>query len=303
FVVMKLSPSGSPQWSARLGGEARGGLAGDGRGQVHVTGHAMAERCPGTEVSRVGPPREPPDRRPESGPAAPSPDDPPAGCSVAFVAKLAASGSRLVYSTRIGGSRSPFLNSTAFTVGKGLAVAPDGSAVLVGTTSATDLPLKGAWQKTFGGLTDAFVAVFTPTGALATSSYLGGNGYDGQDDRMRVAVDLQGALHVGLNTQSNDLGVRRALVSRHVDGPVFTSGDRGASWRWASAGVAGSVHDVAVDPERDLVYVATEVGVFRTADGGLTWIPRNEGLLVPNGSGNQRVGPVDAIALDPRQPQ
>ncbi len=302
FVVMKLSPSGSPQWSTRLGGETLGGLAVDGRGQVHVTGHAMAERCPGTEVSRDVPPREPPDRRPESGPVAPSPDEPPAGCSVGFVAKLDASGSRLVYSSRIGGSRSPFLNSTAFTVGKGLAVAPDGSAVLVGTTTATDLPLEGAWQKTFGGLTDAFLAVFTPTGALATSSYLGGNGFEGQDGQLRVAVDLYGDLHVGLNTQSNDLAARRALVSRHVDGPVFASVDRGASWNWASTGVAGGVHDVAVDPERDLIYVATESGVFRTADGGSTWIPRNAGLLVPDDSTNQRVGPAYAIAVDPRQP-
>jgi hypothetical protein len=221
---------------------------------------------------------------------------------VAFVTKLDASGSRLVYSTRIGGSRSPFVNGTGFTVGNSVAVAPDGSAVLVGTTAATDLPLKGAWQRTFGGLTDAFVAVFTPTGTLATSSYLGGNGYDGQDGRLRVAVDLYGDLHVGLNTQSNDLEARRALVSRQVDGPVFISADRGASWHWASTGVAGSVHDVAVDPERDLIYVATDGGVFRTADGGSTWIPRNAGLLVPDDSTNQRVGPASAIALDPRQP-
>ncbi len=115
-----------------------------------------------------------------------------------------------------------------------------------------------------------FVAVFTPTGTLATSSYLGGNGYDGQDGRLRVAVDLYGDLHVGLNTQSNDLGALRALVSRHADGPVFVSADRGASWHWASTGVAGSVHDVAVDPEHDLIYVATDGGVFRSADGGAT---------------------------------
>ena len=147
-----------------------------------------------------------------------------------------------------------------------------------------------------------FVAVFTPTGTLATSSYLGGNGYDGQDGRLRVAVDLYGDLHVGLNTQSNDLGALRALVSRHADGPVFVSADRGASWHWASTGVAGSVHDVAVDPEHDLIYVATDGGVFRSADGGATWVPRNEGLLVPDGSTNQRVGPVYAMALDPRHP-
>jgi photosystem II stability/assembly factor-like uncharacterized protein len=299
FVVMKLSPGGSPRWSARLGGDAPGGLAVDGRGQVHVTGHARAVPCPGNEF---GPRREPPRGWSESSAVAPSPDERPLDCSGAFVAKLDASGSRLVYSTTIGGSQSPFVDGIATTVGNGVAVAPDGSAVVVGTTFATDLPLKGAWQETFGGLGDAFVAVFTPTGALATSSYLGGNGYDGLAGRERVAVDLYGALHVGLNTQSNDLGARRALVSSHVDGPVFTSADRATSWHWASTGVAGSVKDMAVDPERDLIYVATDVGIFRTADSGATWISRNEGLLVPDGSTNQRVGPVDAIALDPRHP-
>src|SRR5207253_4130231 len=72
--------------------------------------------------------------------------------SDAFVTKLSADGSALVYSTYLGGT----LNDT----GTGIAVftAPDGSeyAYVTGGTYSTDFPLAEAHQTTFGGLEDAF---------------------------------------------------------------------------------------------------------------------------------------------------
>jgi uncharacterized repeat protein (TIGR01451 family) len=87
----------------------------------------------------------------------------------AFVSKINASGTALLYSTYLGGTSS---------AGGGIAVDTSGRAYVTGWTSG-GLPLKNAYQSTFGGVSDAFVAVLNPAGdSLAYSTYLGGTGHD-----------------------------------------------------------------------------------------------------------------------------
>ena len=95
------------------------------------------------------------------------------GNSDAFVTKLNATGSALLYSTYLGGSGDE--------QGMGIALDTLGNAYVTGSTSSTNFPTTpGAFQTAFaGGLSDAFVTKLNATGAaLLYSTYLGGTGDD-----------------------------------------------------------------------------------------------------------------------------
>jgi hypothetical protein len=93
------------------------------------------------------------------------------GPSDAFVTKLNASGSALVYSTYLGGSGDD--------TGTGVAVDLGGVAHVAGTTTG-NFPVTGdAAQPLFGGAADGFVTQVNAAGtALAYSTYLGATGVD-----------------------------------------------------------------------------------------------------------------------------
>ena len=66
------------------------------------------------------------------------------------MAKLNRNGSRLLYSTYLGGS--------AGDTSSGIAVDDPGNAYVTGTTFSTDFPTVNAVQTALGGVEDAFVA-------------------------------------------------------------------------------------------------------------------------------------------------
>ena len=116
----------------------------------------------------------------------------------AFVTKLNASGSALVYSTYLGGSQSDI----------GAHIALDGSdnAYVTGQTYSSDFPVAHATQANFGGLYDAFVSSINASGSqLAFSTYLGGSGgEDSSGNFAGIAVDGPGAyIYVAGNTSSS----------------------------------------------------------------------------------------------------
>src|SRR5262249_16803564 len=93
---------------------------------------------------------------------------PPFFVNDAFVAKLNAAGSALVYSTYLGGSNTD--------EGLGIAVDPSGNAYVTGVTASTNFPTTpGAFQTTLGGSSRAFVTKLNASGSsLVYSTYLGG---------------------------------------------------------------------------------------------------------------------------------
>jgi hypothetical protein len=119
-----------------------------------------------------------------------------AGNQNAFVAKLNATGSTLIYSTYLGGGTED---------SKGIAVDSSGNAYVTGSTSSANFPITpGAFQATLGGsgVYNAFVAELNSTGsALVYSTYLGGSGGDGG---YRIAVDSSGNAYVTGSTASTD---------------------------------------------------------------------------------------------------
>jgi hypothetical protein len=113
----------------------------------------------------------------------------------AFVAKLSAGGSALIYSTLLQGSSGDgeFAN--------GIAVDSSGNAYIAGTTNAANLPTTvGAFQRNYAGggpiffTGDAFVAKFGATGQdLLYLSYLGGFR---SDAGLGMALDSSGDIYV-----------------------------------------------------------------------------------------------------------
>ncbi|HYJ87128.1 MAG TPA: SBBP repeat-containing protein [Pyrinomonadaceae bacterium] len=102
----------------------------------------------------------------------------------AFVTKFNATGTRMLYSTYLGGSG---YDSCGYDGGD-ITIDRDGNAWVVGMTFSLDLPTANAIQTAYGGGDregdnfrdgDGFVSVINPTGSLLLlSSYVGGNGRD-----------------------------------------------------------------------------------------------------------------------------
>jgi hypothetical protein len=123
------------------------------------------------------------------------------GATDAFVAKLNAAGSAMVYSSYLGGGLAD--------IGRGIAVDGGGNASLTGETSSTNFPTASPFQATNGGAADAFATKVNANGsALAYSSYLGGSG----TDRGRgIAVDAGGSAYLTGDTNSTNFPTANAF--------------------------------------------------------------------------------------------
>jgi hypothetical protein len=127
----------------------------------------------------------------------------------AFVTKLDAAGSMLVYATYLGGS--------GFEQGFGIAVDAAGNAHVTGGTTSSNFPTSaGAVDATLNGPSDAFVTKLDPAASmLLYSTYLGGSG---DDQGQGIAVDLAGNAHVTGGTNSGDFPTTAGVVDTTFNG-------------------------------------------------------------------------------------
>jgi hypothetical protein len=106
-----------------------------------------------------------------------------------FISELNATGTRLVYSTYLGG--------TGFDFPSGISVDSVGSAYVCGSTYSADFPTVVALQPTYAGNVDVFVSKLTAAGnALLFSTYLGGSSQRGQDLCSDIKVDSSGSVYI-----------------------------------------------------------------------------------------------------------
>jgi len=171
------------------GGDIANGIAVDGSGNAYITGMTGSVDFP-TSLSA------------EQGTYA--------GGGDAFVVKLNATGSGIIYSTYLGGGGPD--------VGYSIAIDSSGNAYAAGSTSSTAFPTVNAFQPVYGGpgasqtgntpQSNGFIAKLNPTGtALLYSSYLGGStvvGAKPADSIRAVAVDGSGAAYVTGSAESTD---------------------------------------------------------------------------------------------------
>ena len=108
------------------------------------------------------------------------------GDSDAFVAKLDPSGAGLAYLTYLGGSGDVTGSDVE------MAVDAAGDAYVVGTTDADTIPMVNAYQSTYSGGQDAFIAELNPSGtAILNSTYFGSGTY-----ASGMALDSQGNVYI-----------------------------------------------------------------------------------------------------------
>ena len=114
----------------------------------------------------------------------------------AFVTKLNADGSALVYSTYLGGDGPETVADAS------IAVDSSGNVYVAGTTASNNFPTASPIQSTRAGLGDAFVAKLNAAGdALVYSTYLGGTN---SDSCRGIAADSAGNTYVSGRTFSPD---------------------------------------------------------------------------------------------------
>jgi hypothetical protein len=132
--------------------------------------------------------------------------------SNAFVAKIAAGGASLLYSTYLGGGNE---------YGYGIAIDSQGDAYVTGKSGSTSFPTFNALQPKLGGAgPNAFVAKINPAGsAFIYSTYLGGSvtvsnpaGAVG-DQANAIAVDPAGNAYITGLTASSDFPTKNAVQS------------------------------------------------------------------------------------------
>ena len=183
--LVKLDSVGSAIYSTYLGGSGTDngiGVAVDAEGQALLCGDTASTDFP--IVSALQPALA-------------------GGRSDAFIAKLNATGSALVYSTYLGGSD--------YDGAMSIAIDAAGTAYVTGGTTSTNFPTVGALQPTLAGFGDAFVAAVNEAGsALVFSTYLGGSGLQ-PDLGAAIAVDGSGNAYVVGDTGSVDFPTMHAL--------------------------------------------------------------------------------------------
>ena len=194
----------------------------------------------------------------------------------AFVAELSADGSRLRYSTYVGGSGAE--------AAPALALDHDGSVVIAGKTGSADFPTSaGAIGPTFHGGTgtfedvpsDAFAAKLDPSGSrLVYSTYLGGSA---DDVGSSVALDHAGNAYYAGFTASPEFpttpgALKTSLVPDTILNGFVTKLDPAGRLKWSTY-LGGNVRDsawgVGVDSSRHVYVSGSGIGGFPVTAGAV----------------------------------
>jgi uncharacterized protein (TIGR03437 family) len=295
--VLKIAPNGSSLvYSTFLGGagnDAAYAIAVDESGNATIAG----------ETDSTDFPRTPGSLQQSSG-----------GFADAFVARLSATGSQLIYSALLGGN----YNDCVF----GLAIDSGGNAYLTGQTDSSNFPATGTarsnniipffksadaaatWSGSGGGLPNATVRsiAFNPAAAttvfaataygLFRSANSGGQWtFNGSLPSVSGAEPLVNAVAFDPKTPS--------IVYLATSQGVYKSFNGGASFQLRSIGLAsGNIFAIVVDPVvASTLYAGTQNGVFKSSNGGESWLPAN--TVTGDGLGSTIVR---SLAMDPSNP-
>ena len=223
----------------------------------------------------------------------------------AFITKLDASGTSVVYSTYLGSANGAYAD--------GIAVDGQGNAYVTGG-AATGFPTTvGAYQTSNRGRYDCFVTKLNATGsALVYSTFYGGNNYDEGDG---IAVDAAGNAYVGGIAGSNDLittgGAAQTSNGGGYDGFAIKLNPSGSAVQYATyfgGGGADTVNGtIGVDSSGN-AYITAQTssfnmpqvnslmgpgglnrGIFKSTNSGTAWNLSTNGL---------QTSTVSALAVD-----
>jgi hypothetical protein len=232
------------------------------------------------------------------------------GIQDAFVSKISADGSTLVYSTFLGGSASD--------MGNDIYADATGAAYVVGQTQSPGFPVTvGAFDTSFNGIIDGFVTKINPSGSsLAFSTFLGG----GAGDAIHAfAFDSAANIYVTGSTASANFPIRApafdtsfnslqdVFVSKlSADGStLLNSTFVGALANEFANGIAvDSAGNAYVTGVVDSVGFPTTAGAFDRSQNGLSdsflmkLLPDFSGLVYSTFFGSNQFDLAKAVAVD-----
>ncbi len=173
--VTKLNTAGTLTYSSYLGGtgdDIGRGLVLDAAGNMYITGSTDSTNFPKLNATQAA----------------------KGGLLDAFVTKMKADGTALLFSTYLGGAENEF--------GNDIAVDPAGNYYVTGQTVSPNFPIVNPFQPQYGGsFFDAFATKYNAAGTIAYSSYLGGNDID---RGFGVAADSAGNAYYSGQTVSTN---------------------------------------------------------------------------------------------------
>ncbi|MEN3332726.1 MAG: hypothetical protein V7641_2091 [Blastocatellia bacterium] len=236
--ALKLNPNGSALvYSTYLGGgydDSGKGIAVDATGHAYITGQTRSPDFPTANAMQ-----------------------PTMGATQdAFVTKLNATGTALVYSTYLGGGENES--------GNGIAIDAAGNAYVAGGTSSSDFPTANALQPGYRG-----------RGAFTSSD--GGNNWTAVSDAFPITTSITA---VAIDPANSSV----VYIGTDTHGS-FKSTNGGSSWTAINNGVPDAtdfgfpglyftVNDLEIDHNNPATLFAgvTFNGVLRSTDGGNSWI-------------------------------
>jgi hypothetical protein len=227
FLAELDANSGVLRWSSYLGGGGtemmRASLLVDGAGNPVLAGSTSSVDFPATP-GVVG-------------------ESYGGGVRDAFVTKFAADGSRLLWSSFLGGESSD--------LGLALTSGPEGELLLAGATRSADFPVTpGAHDTLLGGGGDAFVARLSGDGRrLLWAGFLGGEDGNGHEEITGIAVDAAGNPLLAGVTSSLDFPTTPGAYDRspggNLDGFCAMLDASGGRLLWSS--LLGGVGDDRIE--------------------------------------------------------
>jgi uncharacterized protein (TIGR03437 family) len=202
----------------------------------------------------------------------------------AFVAKVNAAGTALVYLTYIGPGYNPVSpNTNPANSVTGIAADAAGNAYVTGSTFDDLFPATaGAYQAVLAGGTDAFAAKLNPLGtAMVWATYLGGKGTDAANG---IALYSAGNVWLSGTTDSPDFPNRQGWAQ---GGDFVAALNAGGTALTYSARLPGdtAAASLAVDAA-GTVHLAGYDGLVSTVSPAQPWAPRIFGIA------NSAFGPV-----------
>jgi hypothetical protein len=259
--VIKLNPTGTALvYATYLGGtgyETGAGIAVDASGAAYVAGRTSSGNFPG----------------PISGTAL-------AGRTDAFIVKLNAAGSALVYGRYLGGSH----NDDA----KAVAIDAAGYAYVTGATSSQDFPVANALQTAPAGL-----------GGPIFKSSSAGSAWNEASSGIPSPVS-----QIVINPQNPSMlyavSYPDTSAPNTAPGAIYKSLDAGATW--SNSGFANfSPFGLLIDPVNPLnLYQIAARGIFKSTTAGASWFQANNGI--PIDQNGQIIGQLYSFAIDAVNP-
>ncbi len=303
--VLKLNSTGSAvvygTWLGGVTDDFGTSIAVDGDGNAYVAGQTFSSDFPVTAGSL----------------------QPTAGrIGDAFITKINAAGSALIYSTYLGGDGGD--------AAIGIAVDASGNAYVAGTADSFDLlsvrsatgiqsarrgnPIyktanrAGNWSASANGLRSSTINALAIDPKNTNVIYAATNdGVYKSSDGGAIWTQLNLATFFSLRVSSIAVDpVNTSTIYAGANTFIYKSVDSGQTWQSKTINTpTGSVIDIfsiAIDPVTPAtIYLGTFRGVFKSTDGGDTWTAANTGLSLFPGSSN--IPRVNRLVMDPTNPQ